>query len=223
MMRQPDPMADDIACLDLDSIPATLIATTGYHCDVWQITRVPILEHHSAVDVVVKRFREPCSLPEIRILLKEYQMLRRSLGQLIPKARFVATRIGNQDSVIAIAEAVYPWFNIANPANEEETIHLLMQLPRARDQLARFVKAARGWHEEDGNRIIDLYGLDNLVLDRNRDVRYVDSFRVFFHGDIFHLIDGADSALEEKMELSLQRRAYLEYVLSESDPSALRI
>ena len=82
---------------------------------------------------------------------------------------------------------------------------------KSREQLSRFVSAARKWQKE--HRLIDLYGRDNLVLDRNLDVVYLDSFGVFFHTDIAHAIDGIDEELEARMQICARRLDYIESLI----------
>lgn len=211
-----DRITGDVACIDKERTPTTLIATNGYHCLVWRSTailmqgggRVP-------VDFVIKKPREHTTLRETQILNKDYQTLRAALGDIVPEAVFVATRVDGQEDMIVIAETINAWFNIANPINEAEAVPLLRKLPKAQLKLERFLRNARRWHERDG-KIIDLYGLDNLVLDKNREVKYMDSFRVFFYEDLLTICDEEDNDLREKIELSLQRRDYLEFILTES-------
>jgi hypothetical protein len=63
--------------------------------------------------------------------------------------------------------------------------------------------------------MIDLFGLDNLVMDINREIVFLDSFFVFFFEDLFHLIDCShqDDGLKEKVKISLKRLDYLERLL----------
>ena len=216
MSKEDERISARIACLDIRNMPATLVPAFGYHCEVWRSTGIMVREGtRIPIDVVIKRHFEPCSLREVQVLYSEYQELKNRLEEMIPSALYVSTRINGVDNVVVIAEAANPWFNIANPANEEETIPLLRQLSRARNQLRRFVEAARFWHQEQ-DRIIDLYGLDNLILDVSREVRYIDSFGVFFYGDLLYALDEVDQTVQDKIELSLQRRDYLEYVIRES-------
>ncbi|MGB5465555.1 MAG: hypothetical protein WBM84_05675, partial [Sedimenticolaceae bacterium] len=82
-------------------------------------------------------------------------------------------------------------------------------------QLEHFLNAARQWRTGSNPRVIDLYGLDNLVMDNQRQIRYVDSFFVFFFEDMLHLLGGEpDYELESKIRLSLRRVAYLEDILA---------
>ncbi len=218
MSKENDRIPENIACLPTGHIPATLISTRGHHCEVWRTTRlIAKNDRKQPLDIVIKRHRKPCPMPEVRVLRKEFRELKRRLKEIIPHTLYVATKIDSEDNVVVIAEAVNPWFNIANPVNEEETIPMLRQLPRARSQLRRFIDAAKFWYREQGIRIIDLYGLDNLILDVNREIKYIDSFCVFFYGDLLYILDDdVNDALKEKMDISLQRRDYLEYVLKES-------
>lgn len=217
MSKENDRIAGNIACLDTLNMPATLISTRGFHCDVWRSTGF-IVEggERLPLDIVIKRHLEPCSFREVVTLNKEYRELKSKLDDMVPDALFVSTKIDGVDNVVVIAEAVTPWFNIANPANEEETIPLLRHLPMARSQLRQFVETAKAWHNEQNMRIIDLYGIDNLILDVNRNVKYIDSFRIFFYGDLLYVVDEVDDDLKVKMEIALERRDYLEYVIRES-------
>lgn len=134
----------------------------------------------------------------------------------LPATRFVHTEVDGEPSVVVIARTHTPWFNLANPSNEEEAVPLLRRLGRARDQLRRFIAAARGWHGDRDPRVIDLFGVDNLVLDRGYQLRYLDSFGVFFHESLLHLLAEVDEELKYKIDLSLRRLDYLEHLLSES-------
>lgn len=212
-----DKISGQIACLDTDNMLATLISTKGYHCEVWRsIGNIVTSEGRIPLDFVIKKFRRPCSIKEIELYHKQYRLLKSKLDDLIPDALFVITTIDDEISVVVIAETTLPWFNIANPVNQREAIPMLRSLPRAQSQLTRFIDAAREWRESDDCRIIDIYGLDNLVLDKNREIKYLDSFSVFFHEDLLYLTDEVDQGLKEKIDLSLQRLEYLEYVLQES-------
>jgi hypothetical protein len=207
----------DIACLNTREIPLILISTTGFHCSVWQSTAIFIHgEERITFDYVIKKYIGSCSLKEVEIFNRDYQEIKAKLDNIIPTAVFVATLVDGVESVIAMAETIYPWFNLANPTNEEEAIPLLKQLPYAQDQLERFLKAAREWYSQKNPKVIDLYGIDNLVLDRNRQVKYIDSFSVFFYEDLLYLFDEVDEELKGRIEISLQRREYLEYLLQAS-------
>ena len=123
----------------------------------------------------------------------------------------MATKINGRPSVFVLAKAINVWFNIANQQNEEEAIKLLCANPKARIQLSRFVKAAQAWRNSDNPRVIDLFGIDNLIMDTNREIHFLDSFFVFFFEDTFHLIDGSedDSELTDKVNISIKRLNYL--------------
>jgi hypothetical protein len=208
-------ISGEIGCLHTEVMPVTLISTTGFHCKVWQSTAVVVQNGKSATfDFVIKKYRGPCSIKEVEVLNREYWTLKAKLEEMIPSTIFVATLIDGTESVIAIAETVYSWFNIANPALEEDTIPLLKMLPKARYQLERFLESTQEWYESE-NKVIDLYGLDNLVLDKNREIKYIDSFSVFFYEDLLYLIDEADEMLQERINISLKRKDYLEYILRE--------
>lgn len=202
----------DIGCLNTESLPATLVSTAGFNCDVYQTAGVMRWRNSvTRLNLVVKRHRFVCSLARIRAYQRDYQRLRSVLDTLIPKAVFVATRIDDDDNVVVLAESREPWFDLANPTHEEEVRPLFERLKRAREQLARFVVAARNWEHE--GRLIDLYGRDNLVLDRNLDIYYLDSFGVFFHTDLAHAIDSLDEETELRMQRSRRRLDYLESLL----------
>jgi hypothetical protein len=212
-------ISSDIGCLDTEEMPAALISTKGFHCKVWQSAMVVAHNSHKKMlDFVVKKYRNPCPFQEIAIFNKDYRLLKTTLGDMIPYTVYVATMVDGMESVIALSETVYPWFNLANPATEEEAIPLLKKLPKARDELTQFVAAANQWYAQD-SKVIDLYGLDNLVLDRNRDIRFIDSFSVFFHEDLLYMVDEVDDMLEERIKISLKRKSYLEYLLEEINGS----
>jgi len=212
-MNAPD--LSDIACLNLGSRGIELKSTIGYHCDVWQMT-MQRRRGRPAVDLVIKKYRAPCGLRQVRVLDKDYRRLKSNLEDIIPDTVFVAVNAARGRSVIAICRAVVPWFNLANPINEDDAVPLLRTLPKARNQLLRFVHAARKWSFEKHGKIIDLYGLDNLVLDTNREVRYLDSFHVFFYLDMHKYVDaGADDSLLYRMQISRNRCEYLEHLMNE--------
>lgn len=216
MSRENDRITENIACIDTGNMRATLVSTLGSHCEVWRSIGTIVRDHERlCLDIVIKRHLTPCSFAEVRVLNKEYQEIKSRLGDIVPAAFFVATRIDDADNVVVIAETVIPWFNIANSANESEVIPLLRQLPGARSQLQQFVAAAKAWCEES-DKIIDLYGIDNLILDVHYDIKYIDSFGVFFYQDLLHLFDEVDQRLKDKMDISLQRIDYLDYVISQS-------
>jgi hypothetical protein len=217
MGRESDRIPQRVDCLETARMPATLMSVTGYHCEVWQAHGQLMRDgKRVALDVIIKCHKEPCTLPEVRLLASDYRRLRQALGEIVPRATFVATRIDDRPNVVVLAEVVRPWFNIANPANEDEAVPLLRRLPVARAQLGVFVDAARGWYEGPDMRVIDLWGIDNLVLDRDRRVRYIDSFRVFFFADMLHVLAHPDEDLKARIDLSLRRLEYLEHLLAEA-------
>ena len=85
--------------------------------------------------------------------------------------------------------------------------------PKARAQLSRFVSAAKRWRADDNGRLIDQFGIDNLVMDINREIRFIDSFYVFFFEDMLHVLSAPDPDLEERIAISLERLEYLADVL----------
>jgi hypothetical protein len=219
MSREVDRISSGIACLDTENLPATLISTVGAHCKVWQSGGYRSGSQGEGADLVIKQHLLTCSPQEAALYHRDYLRLKGRLNEMIPLALFVRTRINGRHNLLVIARAFTPWFNIANPANEEEAIPLLCRLQKARKQLERFVLAARRWHQEE-QKVIDLYGIDNLVLDRNREIRFLDSFEVFFHEDLLHFIDDPGEELKEKIMLSLQRLDYLDFLLRESASGA---
>ncbi|MCB1857378.1 MAG: hypothetical protein KDI63_03865 [Gammaproteobacteria bacterium] len=217
MSKESDRISSDVACLDTKNLPATLIATQGAHCVVWQSGGYRHPGTGVTIDLVVKRHSLDCSPQEMRLYHRDYLKLKSRLNEIIPTAIFVRTLIDGRENLLVMARAHVPWFNIANPANEEEAMPLLARLPKARLQLQTFVDAAREWQFRE-SKIIDLYGIDNLILDKEYEVRYLDSFEVFFHEDLLHLIDQPGEDLEEKIAISLRRLEYLEYLLEHCCP-----
>jgi hypothetical protein len=216
MAMESDRIPDRVACLNTRALPATLISTRGFNCEVWQSAGVIVTAGgRFPVDFVVKRHRFACTLPKLKVLNREYRTLRDTLEEMVPAAVFVATRIEGEQNVVVLAQTCTPWFDLARPGNADEAQPLLARLPKARAQLARFVRAARRWADE--GRVLDLYGRENLVLDRDRNVRYLDSFGVFFYESLLYLLAEVDESLKAKIDLSLERLAYLEYLLEAAE------
>jgi hypothetical protein len=218
--REDDRPALDVACLNPKCRRAALVSTTGNHCQVWRSTR----KHEDSpngetyTEFVIKYPLDWYRDADSRILASHYRELRAKLGDMVPEALFVLSCIDNEPNLIIIARAVNVWFNIANPQNREEAVGLLREYPLARAQLVQFVRQAAKWRQGPNPRVIDLYGLDNLVMDNQRQIRFVDSFYVFFFEDMLHLLGGEpDYDLQEKIEVSLQRLAYLEEILALSE------
>lgn len=214
-MASNGPTLDDVACLNTKRHGIELKSIVGHHCDVWQMT-LQSARRRRPYDLVVKKYRTPCSFREVQVLDRDYRLLKMSLEDIVPDTLFVSTRTRRGLSVIAVSHAVVPWFNLANPINESDAVPLLRKLPKACNQLMRFCHAARKWSYEANGRIIDLYGLDNLVLNTNREVRYLDSFHVFFYADMVNYIDEEDHYLMQKIEISVKRFDYLEHLLTEA-------
>ncbi|MCG7873301.1 MAG: hypothetical protein JAZ20_00970 [Candidatus Thiodiazotropha weberae] len=220
--KETDQMVVDIACLDHSRFRATLISTIGSHCEVWRSSK----RHEKLIDgeiettyteFVIKWPYTDYSESETKLLARHYRQLKDTLDEIIPDALFVVTKINGRASVLVLAQAINVWFNIANQQNEEEAIKLLCANPKSRIQLSRFVKAAQAWRKSDNPKVIDLFGIDNLVMDTNRDIHFLDSFFVFFFEDTFHLLDGAeeDTELADKVNLSIKRMNYLERLLEQ--------
>lgn len=207
----------DIACLDPRCRRLALVSTTGNHCQVWRGSRKDGAgaDPEGYVEFVIKFPRDRYDGQDARILARQYRMLRDGLGEIIPEALFVMSCIDGRPNLFVVARAVNIWFNIANPLNREEAIGLLRSSPIARDQLTQFLKQVTAWREGSNPRMIDLYGLDNLVMDNQRQIRYIDSFYVFFFEDMLHMLGGEpDYELEEKITVSLKRLAYLDEILA---------
>lgn len=210
----------EIGCLDTENLRVTLVSTVGAHCDVWQTAGYHFMrEKNRAFEMVIKRHTLSCSGMDVRIYRRDYGLLRKRLHDIIPEAIFVHTRIDGEENMLVLAQAFTPWFNLANPAIAEDAIPLMAKLHKARLQLGLFiqtVKEIRRSHQ----KMIDLYGLDNLVLDKNKEVRYLDSFEVFFHEDLLHMIDDPCDDLRDKIDVSVKRLNYLEYLLEKSNEMA---
>ena len=208
--RDIDRLLAKIACLPTGGIPLTLVSTAGFHCEVWQSIGVLVSgPHRTEIDFVLKRYLRPSSLAATRVLGREHETLRQALGDIVPATRFVATRVNGKVGVVALCETCPPWFDLGNPANEEEALPLLARHRRARDDLVRFVAHARRWLDEEG-KVIDLCGTENLVLDRAYRVRYIDSFHVFFYLDVLHTLQEVDEELRYRLDLAVRRLRYLE-------------
>lgn len=217
MMKNPLAIPDEIGCLDGSNLRATLISTAGAYCDVWQVSRVVKRNGvRRRLNYVIKRHRMACSAREARVYQRNYQELRDALGKIVPPAIFIRTRVNGVDNVVAMAYAVTPWFNIANPLFQEDALPLLARWTKAREELQRFVAAARRWYDAPDRRLIDLWGVDNLLLDNKQAVRYVDSFNVFFYPDMAYAISDMDESFMERVNLSLRRLEYLEFLLRET-------
>lgn len=213
-----DRIPGEIGCLDTIRLPATLISDAGNHCQVWRQGGVFVKDGQRVDgDLVIKIFREPCMFGEARLYAREYRRLRDALGSMIPDTVFACTQIDGQDSVIAVSHTVSAWFNIANPHNESDAIPLLRMLHSTREELRDFIQAAHRWRDTDDPKVIDLYGVNNLVLDRGYRLKYMDSFGVFFHESLLHILAEVDYDLKAKIDLSLWRLRYLEHLLAEAD------
>ena len=220
--REDDRPALDVGCLNSKGWRAALISTTGNHCQVWRGARkhdAPV-EGEVYTEFVIKYPLDSYSDADARILASQYRTLRGALGDIVPEALFVRSCIDGEPNLFVVARAVNVWFNIANPQNREEAVGLLREYPLARAQLIRFVEQAEQWRQGPNPRVIDLYGLDNLVMDNLRQIRFVDSFYVFFFEDMLHLLGGEpDYDLQEKIRVSLQRLAYIEEIIARSGPA----
>ena len=213
MGRESDRIPDRVACLNVDTMPAALISTRGFNCEVWQSAGVIVnAGRRHSVNFVVKRHRYACDRLKVRAYQRDYRRLRDALKDVVPAAVFVVTSIDGEPNVVVLAEACSPWFDLARPGNQEEARPLLTRLPKARAQLRQFVDCARAWAAQ--GLVLDLYGAENLVLDRDRNVRYLDSFGVFFYEDMLYAVDGVDESLQAKIAISSARLDYVESLLS---------
>jgi hypothetical protein len=215
--RDEDKPALDVACLSPNCRRATLVSTTGNHCQVWRGSYKHSVDEadDGYTEFVIKFPLDQYQAGDARILARQYRLLRDALGEVVPEALFVVSCINGKPNLVVLARAVNIWFNIANPQNREEAIGLLRETPIARDQLRCFLEQARRWREGENPRIIDLYGLDNLVMDNQRQIRFVDSYYVFFFEDMLHMLGGEpDDDLRDKINVSLARLDYLREILA---------
>ena len=114
-----DRIPGEIACLPIDRLPASMISDVGNHCQVWRQGGGFVQGgKRTSSDLVIKKFRDHCSFAEARVYAREHRRLCEALDDMIPATLYVHTRVDGQDSVIAIAETVPTWFNVANPHNE---------------------------------------------------------------------------------------------------------
>ena len=215
--KEIDRISGTIACVDTSGIPATLVSTVGSHCEVWQcIGRILDAEGATPLDFVVKKFRYPCTAHEVKVFQREYRTLRARLPDIVPNTVYIHTLIDGRLGVVVLVETFTPWFDIANPANEEEVVPLFRRLTKAQDQLRRFVEAAMAWRAESDPKLIDLCGVENLVLDKSYALRYLDSFGVFFYPDVLHMIGEVDERLKARMEKASARLDYLNRLVRET-------
>ena len=224
--KDEDKPALDIACLSPDCRRATLVSTTGNHCQVWRGSYKQLADDSDEgyTEFVIKFPLDQYHDADARILAKQYGLLRDAMGKMVPAALFVISRINGKPNLFVLARAVNIWFNIANPRNREEAIGLLRDSPIARDQLRRFLDQARRWREGPNPRVIDLYGLDNLVMDNRRRIRFVDSFYVFFFEDMLHMLGGEpDVELQDKINVSLARLDYLREILDLAEQALVQM
>ena len=219
-----DDPAVDVACLNPERLRATLVSLAGSHCEVWRSNkRDPSMEGGDTyVEFVLKYPLGEHSAAEIAMLARHYRQLKEALDDVIPEAIFCITEIDGRPNVCVLARAVNTWFNIANPQNREEAVELLRDHPKARNQLERFLRVAKEWRASDDPRLIDLFGVDNLVMDIDREIRYLDSFFVFFFEDMLEMLQEPDDDLEHRITVSLERLTYLEEILTAAHSQTLR-
>lgn len=219
--KESDRLKATIEGLNPEALQATLVSSIGNHCQVWRTSKrnEPADKGSAYTEFVIKYPVIHYAETEIHLLARQYRLLKEKLDDIVPDALFMITRINGERNVCVLARAVNIWFNIANPHNEEEAIALLREYPKARNQLHRFIVAADAFRQSDNPRLIDLYGLDNLVLDNNREIRYIDSFDVFFFEDMANLFGESDPELETKINISRKRLAYLKQVLTIANKS----
>jgi len=218
--KESDFLAVDVACISPQALHATLVSSAGSHCEVWRTSRRdPSMGRDTPyLEFVLKYPRGDNSRAEIAMLARHYRHLRSELEDLIPEALFCVTKIDGRPNVCVIARAVNVWFNIADPRNHKEAVELLKLHPKARNQLGRFLRVARAWRESDDDpRLIDLFGVDNLVMDIDREIRYLDSFFVFFFEDMLDLLPEPDPDLEHRIFKSLERLEYLATILDAAE------
>ena len=109
MSLDSDRIPGQVACLNTAALPATLVSTRGFNCEVWQSAGIIVSDGaRSSVSFVVKCHREPCDVRKIRAYRREYSRLREALGDMVPEAIFVATRIDGEPSVVVLAQACLP-------------------------------------------------------------------------------------------------------------------
>lgn len=212
--KEGDHLNVDIECLNPETMQATLISTVGSHCEVWRTSMKDMASAEAPYkEFVIKCPRDAYGRLDARVLSKQYRLLKDALDDVMPDAVFALTHIEGKPNICVLADAVDVWFNIANPQYEEEAVELLKRSPKARNQLQRFITAAEELRESNDPRVIDLFGVDNLVMDTNHEIRYLDSFYIFFFEDMLHMLDEPDPELKAKIDISLKRLAYLERVL----------
>ncbi|MDR9432712.1 MAG: hypothetical protein RI539_00980 [Spiribacter sp.] len=213
MARENDRIDNRIACLRTDELPATLVSDAGYHCEVWRSSGSVFRDGlRQPLDLVIKVPRQAIPETEVRVLHREHQQLRDALGDIVPTTIFTRTYIDEKPSVIAMAPNIRRWFDMANPAHENEIIPLLGQSARLRRALRLFIATAERWYTQE-DKVIDLYGRDNLIFDRNRHLHYIDSFGVFFHADLLTILPDPEPGLVERIRVSRERLSYLRHLL----------
>ncbi|RZU99151.1 hypothetical protein [Spiribacter vilamensis] len=213
MAREDDRIDNRIACLRTDRLPATLISDAGYHCEVWRSSGSVFRDgERQTLDRVIKVSRSRTPAREVEILNRDHRRLREALGGIVPPTVFVRTRIDGEESVIAMAPNIRRWFDVANPGNESDLAPMIARDKRLRDALAHFIATAERWYRQE-DRVLDLYGIDNLVLDRNHHLHYIDSFGVFFHADLLEILPDPDPGLAERIRMSRLRLEYLNHLL----------
>ena len=217
--KEEDFLKADISCLNPKNLRATLISTAGSYCEVWRSSRriTDEADNPAYFEFVIKFPRGVHSSAEIKILSNHHRMLKAALDDVIPPAVFFITQVNGQSNVCVVSEAVNIWFDMANPQNREEALELLKNNPKPRNQLRRFVDQAKAWRVSDNPRLIDLFGVNNLVMDTNREIKYLDSFFVFFFEDMLDLLQEKDEDLEYCIGCTLDRLKYLEQLLVEVD------
>jgi len=216
MARDNDRIDSRIACLRTEDVPATLISDDGYHCEVWRSSGSIFRNgQRQSLDLVVKVPRQAISESEVRVLHREHHQIRERLGDIVPVTVFARTEIDEHPSMIAMAPNIRRWFDVANPIHEEEIAPLIGQSDRLRQAIQHFVDAAEHWYVTE-SKVIDLYGRDNLVFDRNRHLHYIDSFSVFFYADLLAVLPDPDPGLVERIRISRERLAYLQHLLGQS-------
>jgi hypothetical protein len=215
MTREADRVPAKVACVEKESMPFTLVSTAGFHCDVRRSIGVMVRGgERASMDFMLKRYKRPCTLAEIRVSGKEYLTIKGALEEIVPTARFGKTRMDAKPSVVVLAVNCTPRFDLSSPGNKDEALALLSRRGSAKAQLADFVRRALYWTDEE-SKIIDLGGHREPGPGQRLRGRYLDGFHVFFYLDMLDVIEEVDDSLSFRFQVCIRRLDYLQRLVKQ--------
>lgn len=186
MAKSPN-LSEEVPCIS----PKAFIrknTRNGSHCENYHA----YTQGDKTAHTYVKKSFSLISDDDLNRYKKEYDEIKLRLGEIVPNATYIRAKVGQTLGALVLAEPIKITTDMLSEENKPYILEVLKSNPQTRQQLEDLLDAFDEWLAK--GKVLDLSdnGEENVVLDENQNLHYIDSFDVFLNSRYRSLIESSE-------------------------------